>query len=130
MKTANWEEFVADTRRCMENGTYDFTKNGKCSKCGNCCTALLPLQESEVTRLKKLIKDRHLKPHKQPIVVQAIDLTCPFLSDDNLCQIYDERPLICKIFKCNSGGKPSMEDLMRFKEPIVAINVRDLFENT
>lgn len=29
------------------------------------------------------------------------DMTCPFLNDQNKCSIYEDRPYICKIFKCD-----------------------------
>lgn len=32
----------------MENGVYDFTKDGECSGCGQCCSVYLPV------KLKKL----------------------------------------------------------------------------
>ena len=79
----------------------DFTDNGKCSKCGGCCSCMLPLKPEEIRFMKNLIKEKNLKPHTQPVVVRAIDLTCPFLTDDNKCSIYDNRPYICRIFKCD-----------------------------
>lgn len=125
MKIGALEAVMTNTIHCMEHGCYNFTKNGECSKCGNCCSALLPLTQTEINKLKKIIKTRHIKPHTQPVVVQAIDLSCPFLTDDNLCQIYDDRPYICRIFKCDS--KPTVEDCMNLKETIIPTNVRDLF---
>ena len=35
----------------MEHGVYDFTKDGKCSRCGACCSDLLPISESEYSRI-------------------------------------------------------------------------------
>lgn len=125
MQIGTLEEVMADTIHCMEQGCYNFTQNGKCSKCGSCCSAILPLKQSEINRLKKIIKARHIKPHTQPVVVKAIDLTCPFLTDDNLCQIYDKRPFICRVFKCDS--KPTEEEFRMIKEPLIPTNVRDLF---
>lgn len=125
MEIGTLEQLMEDTRHCMEQGCYNFTKNGKCSKCGNCCSALLPLKSSEIAALRRLIKKRGIKPHEQPKVVVAVDLTCPFLTDDNLCSIYDERPFICRIFKCDS--KPTEEDVMAINEPLIPTNVRELF---
>lgn len=126
MKLGSMEDVLLDAIHCREQGCYNFTKNGKCSKCGNCCSALLPLSQTEINRLKKIIKSRNIKEHKQPVIVQALDLTCPFLTDDNLCQIYADRPLICKAFKCDS--KPTEEDFRMIKEPLIPTNVRDLFK--
>lgn len=125
MEIGKFEQVMEATRHCMEQGCYNFTKNGKCSKCGNCCSALLPLKSSEIAALRRLIKKRGIKPHEQPKVVVAVDLTCPFLTDDNLCSIYDERPFICRVFKCDS--KPTEEDVMAINEPLIPTNVRELF---
>ena len=42
----------------MKHGVYNFTKDGKCTKCGNCCTALLPVTKQE---LKEGIKAHLIK---------------------------------------------------------------------
>lgn len=118
-------DVIADAEHVKENGCYNYTNNGKCSKCGSCCSTLLPLKKSEITRLKQLIKERHIKPHEQPKVVMAIDLTCPFLTDIHECSIYDERPFICKVFKCDS--KPTYDDYMAIDEPLISTDVRSLF---
>ena len=116
-------QFTADQVKTL--GCFNFTNNGECSKCGSCCSALLPLKKSEIDRLRRLIKVRHIKPHEQPKVVTVVDLTCPFLSDDNKCRIYDERPYICKTFMCNR--KFADIDLAELDEQFYPINVRDLF---
>ena len=82
----------------------DLTCNGECTKCGECCSNILPLTDQEVTRLKKLVKKRHIKPHTKVNNVTAepcIDLICPFLDEKNRCSIYEDRPYICRIFMCN-----------------------------
>ena len=118
-----------DIKRCrkhvIKNGCYDFTHNGECSKCGSCCSSLLPLKQSEITFLRKLIKNRHLNPHTQPKVVVAIDLTCPFLTDDYECSIYNDRPFICRVFKCDTPA--SIDDYKLIDEPLIPTNVRELF---
>lgn len=32
----------------MEHGVCDFTKDGKCSGCGQCCSVYLPLSPGEI----------------------------------------------------------------------------------
>lgn len=121
-------EFIADTLHNMHEGCYNYTINGECSKCGQCCSTLLPLKRSEVEKLKKIIRTRNLKPHCQPRVLSAepmFDLTCPFLTDEHECSIYDDRPYICRIFKCDS--KPSVSDISAINEPMEPTNLRDLF---
>ena len=119
-------DVLEDARHVKELGCYDFTNNGVCSKCGSCCSTFLPLQKSEIIRLKKLIKRKHLKPHTLPVVVTAIDLTCPFLTDECECSIYDDRPYICRTFKCDK--KPSVEEFINIKEPFIPCDMRDLFK--
>ncbi len=36
-------------------------------------------------------------------VIAYRDGTCPFLGDDDLCTIYEDRPLACRQFECISG---------------------------
>lgn len=125
MEVGTLQSMFENTKHCMEQGCYNFTKNGECSKCGNCCSTLLPLKVTEIYRLRKLIKERGLKPREQPKVVVAADLMCPFLTMDNLCSIYNERPYICKIFRCDK--RPEEKDLNGIIEPLIPTNVRDLF---
>lgn len=116
-------QFTADQVKTL--GCFNFTINGECSKCGSCCSALLPLKKSEIDRLRRLIKKRHIKPHTQPLVVNVVDLTCPFLSDDNKCRIYDERPFICRIFQCDKVC--TEDDVAALDEELIPVNVRTLF---
>ena len=46
--------------RLQEN--IDFTCKGKCSKCGACCSNLLPLTKAEIRHLREIVKKRKLKP--------------------------------------------------------------------
>lgn len=88
----------------------DFTCNGKCSKCGSCCSNLLPLTDQEISNLKQIIKKRKLKPYSH-LVFNGYDMTCPFLNEKNQCSIYKDRPYICKIYKCDKR-KISAEELL------------------
>ena len=88
---------------------FDNTNNGVCSCCGNCCSNWLPLSKQEKNYLSKLIKDKHLKPTVKKLSVNWYDI-CPFLDDKNKCSIYEQRPQICKNFKCDIQKK------MNFKE--------------
>jgi Fe-S-cluster containining protein len=99
----------------------------KCQKCGNCCKTWEDLCEIPsfigdniiiLNKPKILINswDRQFFP-KEIIVPQNIlfDITsdkiialnytfnlevCPNLSQNNVCKIYDNRPLVCKSFPC------------------------------
>lgn len=50
-----------------------------CTKCGECC--------------------RHVGEVKGMEEFARPDGACVFLTDDNLCSIYDNRPLICNVSK-------------------------------
>ena len=73
------------------NGVKDNTIDGQCSKCGKCC--------------------RHIAG-----ILPEFDLgdgTCCHLTEDGLCDIYDERPLICNVdrfFEECLKGKIRRED--------------------
>ena len=89
----------------MEDNLYNFTKNGKCSNCGNCCTNLLPMSDKEVSRIKEYIKVNDIKEYKHlvPISNPSVDMTCPFRNDDKkICTIYKVRPEICRQFICDN----------------------------
>lgn len=108
----------------------DLTNNGECSKCGECCSALLPVSDDEIKQIRQYIKSHHIKPKscvRAPTTNHTIDLTCPFLDvgREQKCMIYEVRPLICKKFTC-SKDKPlwSMEELERRKLE----NMREVFK--
>ena len=79
----------------------DFTKDGKCSNCGQCCSNLLPLSEVEIKRIKAYIKKHGIKEQRHNALM-AVDMTCPFRDERNKkCLIYEIRPAICREFMCN-----------------------------
>lgn len=55
----------------------DFTNNGKCFNCGNCCSNLLPMSEKEVKVIKAYIKTHNIKEQRHN-AMQGADMTCPF----------------------------------------------------
>lgn len=69
--------------------------NFECRNCGECCSNYLPLQEQEIKRMKELAQ----KENKHPIRQDWYD-RCPFLNNNNKCDIYSDRPLICREYTC------------------------------
>ena len=75
------------------------TVDGNCSRCGQCCSDILHLDDDEIKRI-----DDYLKEHK---ILQnnkgENNFICPF-RDDFLkrCTIYEARPYICRVFKCDT----------------------------
>lgn len=85
---------------------HDYTKNGECSNCGACCSNLLPLTKKEVRTIAEYIQKHNIKPiNHLPATLtneETLDGICPFRDDINeKCTIYEARPYICKIYRCN-----------------------------
>lgn len=66
-----------------------------CSKCGKCCSNYLPLQTEEIKEMKK----RAIKENKR-LLDKGWYHICPFLNYQNKCDIYEDRPLICREYSC------------------------------
>ena len=102
----------------MEFDITDFTENGKCSNCGQCCSNLLPMSEQEIKRIKAYIKKHRIKEQRHNVAV-GIDMTCPFRDEANRkCLVYEVRPAICRKFMCNH----KTEDIMKAKFDLHRIN--------
>lgn len=69
--------------------------NFECKCCGNCCSNFLPLRKEEIHRMKKLAK----KENRHPLLKNWYE-RCPFLNNNNKCDIYENRPLICREYTC------------------------------
>lgn len=121
--------------RDMERGVYDFTKDGKCSECGQCCSNLLPMSEKEVAEIRRYIKKHRIRERKHSYPAPLanppeMDLTCPFLDEskeNNKCVIYPVRPEICRIFICNVPPSKVRENKSEFWKTHVAVDVRETF---
>lgn len=88
----------------------DFTNDGVCSGCGECCSDILPLTNKDIKRIQKYI-DKHdikLSPKRADI-----DMTCPFLDIKHKCKIYEMRPRVCQVFKCDKKLTKSMANSVK-----------------
>lgn len=112
------------------HGITDYTCNGECSCCGECCSNLLPLSETEIKRIHKYIKTFNIKPIKRsyPVASEMLyDGICPFRNGEKkICEIYRMRPLICKIFRCNAFPTIQEGKMLR-KEKRKVIDMRKEF---
>lgn len=73
-------------------------ENQHCTGCGACCSALLPVTDKEIKKIRKYIKEHNIKPLKPLGLVD-----CPFCDiskNKEKCLIYPVRPWICKIYQC------------------------------
>lgn len=84
--------------------------DGECSGCGDCCTAILPVSKKELKRIVLYVKENGIKlvDHCAGLPMNELpkDMQCPFLDlsrPDRKCNIYDVRPKICRLFKCNQS---------------------------
>lgn len=105
----------------------DFTKNGKCSNCGGCCSATLPMSKKELKTIKDYVKKNKVKTHthKNIVLEDIVDLTCPFRNEEQKkCEIYPVRPWICRKFICNN---PHLFNLTVNKKDTKPINLRKFF---
>lgn len=102
---------MEDVRRDVEHGIYDNTDHGICTGCGECCTNLLPMTETEVADIRRYIAKHGIKPqeHKAYFLSGPVmDMTCPFMDDSKAkdkCTIYPVRPQICKSFNCRKQSQ-------------------------
>lgn len=71
---------------------------GDCRGCGECCSRFLPLTPADRVRLKAFVRARGVEPVPERA---AIDLMCPFLSEERECLVYEARPEICRAYRCD-----------------------------
>ena len=124
MEKATLDKVLED----MKHGVYNFTKNGKCTRCGNCCTALLPMTKTEIKTVQKFVKKKRIKIVKHEGA--DLDITCPFYDDnEKSCIIYEKRPFICRTFVCNKSQNEIEwnKDRLSFDSRYQVYNLREVF---
>ena len=111
----------------MDIKIKDFTVNGKCSCCGECCSDLLPLSEDEVKRIKEYVQKHGIKEQRHNGMI-GVDLTCPFRDEANKkCLIYSIRPEICKQFMCNHTAEDIAKTKFAFGKMRVVLMRNEFF---
>lgn len=87
----------------------DFTMDGKCSNCGNCCSRHLPISSKEKKEIIRFCTkhDMSLPIFKIPFDMNNVLFElCPFHDiEKKRCLIYQVRPQICRQFMCNDSKK-------------------------
>ena len=97
----------------MKSGVYNYTKEGACSNCGQCCSNFLPISQKEADAIARYMKKNGIKEHinRPPTAHPTMDWTCPFRNEtEKRCDIYPVRPAICRDFKCDKPAKGIMAD--------------------
>lgn len=105
MKTASYDEYLHDPEHGQVN---DYTKNGKCSRCGECCNRILTVKKVEIIRIAKYMDMHHIGRGEKiiPRGENTVDMTCPFYDEvKRRCLIYNVRPEVCRKFACSLGRK-------------------------
>ena len=125
---------IGATLREMEEGVYNFTKDGKCSRCGGCCSRLLPLSRKEIKDIKRYVAKHHIERQIHvgaPTAKQLEDLTCPFLDmsnpEETKCLIYKAKPRICSVFICNQPPSQVKENKEMFWRDRIPCDMVEVF---
>lgn len=110
-----------------------FVKNGKCSRCGQCCSAHIPITDRDVARIKSYVLENHVKPipHCGETNQVFMDLLCPFLKQHtdgtSECTIYEIRPDICKMYQCDKNPANYLNVAATFITQSEERNLQQLF---
>ena len=119
----------------MKSGVYNYTdKDGNCTRCGNCCSALLPLSTKEYKEIERYVRKHKIKPcnHFKGLPTKDVpqfDYTCPFRSNlERKCLIYEARPQICRSFVCSKPSKQIEIDRELISEKRYDVNLWGMFE--
>lgn len=83
---------------------------------GACCTAEVPIYTSDMLRITQDIQSGDISRQTVSDAIKRANdpskaAACPFLTDDNLCSIYDSRPYICVAW--GIGGEPMEPNLYK-----------------
>jgi len=114
----------------MKKGVMDFTKDGECSQCGQCCSNLLPLTVGECKRIREYVRRKHIREcvNIPPTVVPVKDFTCPFRDNaKKICTIYEIRPAICQEFRCDKPKKEIEASRAMCKRQHIIVDMRETF---
>lgn len=107
----------------------NFTCNGKCSGCGECCGDILHLSKQEIKRIDQYLKKNKVEATPKCILF-SYDNTCPFRDNENKkCKIYEVRPDICRVYKCDKTAKEAYEKRELTNKGKLPRSMRNLFFN-
>lgn len=125
-RVGNFDDMSADEK----HGPFDFTVNGECSGCGECCSNLLPISSFEIKRIKRYV-EKHKIPEQNvfaPVSGPTWDMTCPFRSEkERKCLIYEVRPEICRVFKCDQNREEIIRNKNVLNGKYYAVDMRSVF---
>lgn len=85
-----------------------YTSKWDCKGCGECCSRFLPVSKFDTQRLSDYVSKHNIKPHET--TAEALDLTCPYLTDAKECAVYPARPEICRAYRCDKQVRGELLD--------------------
>jgi Fe-S-cluster containining protein len=128
MAIGSINEMIAE----MKSGVFDYTDNGACTNCGQCCGNYLPISTKEIQIIKRYIKKHNIAEQirKYPTANALFDMQCPFRDEINKkCTIYEVRPAICRDFKCDKPRKNIEADKALYHSKYEIVDMRMEFYN-
>ncbi len=106
-----------------------------CLECANCCISISPsIKDNDI---QKIAKTLNLKPSAVVSNYMYLDddhdyvmknSPCPFLKEDNYCDIYESRPLACKGYPHTDNNKMNRILDLTFKNTLICPAVCFIFE--
>jgi len=103
--------------KCIKEGYVgiDNTCNGECSKCGECCGIVLPIDQEDANKIQEYVIKNKIFTQKQ-LRVMTGKWQCPYYTGNKEkgCAIYEARPKICRYYKCDKKSMP-LEELQKMK---------------
>ena len=114
-------EMLVCVSQMVQSKVHDLTRKGHCSRCGGCCPDMLPLSLLEIETIQAYISEHGIKPEAPK------SEACPFLNALKECNIYEVRPLICRLFKCNRPEPPFKHTKLLERDARDVVNVRAMF---
>ena len=108
------------------NNIYDTLPSGKCSGCGNCCMESVGINLIEFLNIFNYLQDKD--ELRQKSLSKIMDYyfmefmekkSCPFKDENNRCEIYEVRPLNCRLF-----GHWRKEDYNKNLKDIIEKNIQ------
>ena len=87
------------------NNIYDTLPKGKCTGCGNCCMESVGINLIEFLNIYNYLQDKdELRKKSIGRIMEYYFMefmekkSCPFKDENNMCLIYEVRPLNCRLF--------------------------------
>lgn len=96
------------------------TERGTCEGCGACCSRFLPLLPLEMVFLESEIR---LSGGRVVHERGLYDMRCPFLDEENMCEIYGNRPGICAAYRCDHHARGDLSAVGALADGAVVVDV-------